>query len=85
MAVTRVESKVADAMAKGLDSHTWDNHSFIIRISEFPSFIQRKLMNLFIHWIETMAEQRNDQYSVYSQDMRDEAYVIWSKIRDNYR
>lgn len=84
MAGMRPETKAAEALAHAVQNRGFQAHAFLIRLQEFPSFIQREVMKIFLLWIRVMAADRNNEYSVWPDDLRVEAGMIQDRIADLY-
>lgn len=82
--MTRSEYKAADALSAAVSNRGFQPHGFLIRIQEFPSFVQREIWKLFMLWMKQMADDRNNTYSVWPDDLRNEAAIVWDSCREFY-
>jgi hypothetical protein len=82
--MNREEYKAADALSKAVAHRGFMPHGFIIRLGEFPSYIQREIWNLFILWMRVMAKEAGNQYSVWPDDIKMEASAIWREAQHFY-
>lgn len=80
----RDETKAADALAKATSYRGYQPQAFVIRMCEFPAFIQREIFALFLTWVKTMAVESNDEYHNWPEDIASEARIIWERSKDLY-
>ena len=82
--MNRPEYKAADALSAAVSNRGFQPHGFLIRIQEFPSFVQREIWKIFLLWMREMANDRNNIYSVWPDDLRNEASLIWDSAKEYY-
>lgn len=82
--MNREEYKAADALSKAVAHRGFQAHGFIIRLMEFPAYVQREIFSMFMLWVKVMATEKADGYSVWPDDIRFEARAIWKEARAFY-
>jgi hypothetical protein len=82
--MNREEYKAADALSKAVSNRGFQAHGFIIRITEFPAYVQREIWQMFMLWAKVMATESNSTYSLWPDDIRYEAKAIWAEAQAFY-
>jgi hypothetical protein len=82
--MNREEYKAADALSKAVSNRGFAPHGFILRLGDFPAYIQREIWNLFILWMRVMAKEASNKYSVWPEDIKFEAQAIWREAEHLY-
>ena len=82
--MNREEYKAADALSKAVAHRGFQAHGFVIRVMEFPAYVQREIFSMFMLWVKVMAEEPQGRYSVWPDDIRNEAKIIWREAKYLY-
>lgn len=82
--MNREEYKAADALSKAVSNRGFQAHGFIIRLMEFPAYVQREIWQMFMLWVKVMATEKVNGYSVWPDDIRFEARAIWAEAQAFY-
>jgi hypothetical protein len=82
--MNREEYKAADALSKAVSNRGFQAHGFIIRVSEFPAYVQREIWQMFMLWMKVMATEQDRNYSMWPDDIRFEAKALWAEASAFY-